>query len=783
MSADGAILDLNVAGQGGAAEAAVAALLAGIKDHNFETAGRHPAGFTVLGVSTVLTWNQTQKSSKKSNKESNWKLRKSSPRYKGVRLLETSLLALARGEAGAPGAVTPAVVAPGVMYGNGENDFHHLFKAAWMHAGEEAKADGGAAAFEGLPLVGEGKNLIPTLHVFDLVSILRMLLDAPQQAADQQYFVAVDAGHTTQKALVQAVAVGLGDGIAKIKQLDRCDEKVLLAASNLAAGNVEEAPAAAAAASPSSSSSAAAPAAASAAGSAASLAAAIASANAATAGNPEIMLADMKFEAEWLASQPFEWVCELGPAASPENFEQVRAEYVRARGLRPVRVWVAGAPGAGKSHYAASIAAQLYVPHIRLDEVIATALRAKDETAERLAQALADAAAAAKAGKNKKNKAREKAAALLALQNSGSNAQPGKASKRSQSIAVAPSGPPDLSLFDLDVPRLPAYLLCKIVKARLRTPLCRNKGFVLDGFPRTVEESRWLFSPDVEEDAETGEPLAKIEDRRALALAAAAQAEEDGDDPAAAEPVEPQPRDPTTMVDSIVLLGCSEALAAARFKRLPRDQLLPGHNDEEGFQRRWARWQAIMGVDALTGVAASGVDAAAAATLQSPLPFVQDSVEVLELPESLAADAHRAMPVVMAYVTKKGKAFNYHPTPEEEAAAAAKQAEAAAAAAQSAAADAASKQAAEESQRARHASNASLRRAAVLLEDSMLTEASSLPIRNYLMANVIPALVDGLLDVCKVKPEDPVDYLAEYLFKYSVDVPADTENAHDRPKV
>ena len=91
--------------------------------------------------------------------------------------------------------------------------------------------------------------------------------------------------------------------------------------------------------------------------------------------------------------------------------------------------------------------------------------------------------------------------------------------------------------------------------------------------------------------------------------------------------------------------------------------------------------------------------------------------------------------------------------------------------------------AAESAQRAKFDSNAALRRAAVLLEDSMLIEASSQPIRAYLMANVIPALVDGLLDVCKIQPEDPVDYLAEYLFKYSVDTPADAENAQDRPQL
>lgn len=30
------------------------------------------------------------------------------------------------------------------------------------------------------------------------------------------------------------------------------------------------------------------------------------------------------------------------------------------------------------------------------------------------------------------------------------------------------------------------------------------------------------------------------------------------------------------------------------------------------------------------------------------------------------------------------------------------------------------------------------------------------------------AQVDGLLEVTKVQPEDPIDFLAEFLFKYSV---------------
>ena len=41
-----------------------------------------------------------------------------------------------------------------------------------------------------------------------------------------------------------------------------------------------------------------------------------------------------------------------------------------------------------------------------------------------------------------------------------------------------------------------------------------------------------------------------------------------------------------------------------------------------------------------------------------------------------------------------------------------------------------------------------------------------------LMAHVMPTLTQGLVDVCKVRPADPVDYLAEYLFRNIASSPA-----------
>lgn len=46
-----------------------------------------------------------------------------------------------------------------------------------------------------------------------------------------------------------------------------------------------------------------------------------------------------------------------------------------------------------------------------------------------------------------------------------------------------------------------------------------------------------------------------------------------------------------------------------------------------------------------------------------------------------------------------------------------------------------------------------------------MLEAASQPLRNFLMKHVMPTLSEGLIEVCKARPDDPVDFLAEFLFK------------------
>ncbi|XP_023951612.1 adenylate kinase 7 [Bicyclus anynana] len=50
-------------------------------------------------------------------------------------------------------------------------------------------------------------------------------------------------------------------------------------------------------------------------------------------------------------------------------------------------------------------------------------------------------------------------------------------------------------------------------------------------------------------------------------------------------------------------------------------------------------------------------------------------------------------------------------------------------------------------------------------EEEAALAAAGEPMRNYLVNNIFPTLTAALLEVAKLRPKDPIDFLAEYLFK------------------
>lgn len=104
------------------------------------------------------------------------------------------------------------VVAGGVLYGNGETDsvFNSRFKSAWLQKPSR------------LTYIGEGLNKVPSIHVRDLVSIVRKLWETKPE---QQYVFGIDnASDRTQKCLIESISKGIGTG--KVKSIEEHEDKV-----------------------------------------------------------------------------------------------------------------------------------------------------------------------------------------------------------------------------------------------------------------------------------------------------------------------------------------------------------------------------------------------------------------------------------------------------------------------------------------------------------------------------------------------------------------------------
>jgi len=101
------------------------------------------------------------------------------------------------------------VLCSGIRYGNGERTFYDHFQKAWI---QNPTA---------LPIIGEGNNLVPTIHVNDLANLVRrVVIENPKV---HPYIFAIDkTRNPTQKRLITFISKGLGTG-----EVASVDEKLI----------------------------------------------------------------------------------------------------------------------------------------------------------------------------------------------------------------------------------------------------------------------------------------------------------------------------------------------------------------------------------------------------------------------------------------------------------------------------------------------------------------------------------------------------------------------------
>ncbi|KAG7203649.1 hypothetical protein KM043_013684 [Ampulex compressa] len=264
--------------------------------------------------------------------------------------------------------------------------------------------------------------------------------------------------------------------------------------------------------------------------------------------------------------------------------------------------------------------------------------------------------------------------------------------------------------------RLEDEALNRLFLKKLKSKECSNQGYVLDGYPKTFEQAKGLFGAredlDEDQDDETGDEEAEIA------------------------------ADFSIMPELVVALEASDEYLKERIINRPEREIQHTHYTEEHMIRRLREYRE------------RNTDE------NSPLQFF-DEIEVHPLVIPIEDDVCPEMfPTIYQCLEKLGKPRNYGRSEDEthEAVEAEKQA------------------LSEKLRKEREISERKRLREEKMMEWTDLMEklkqeeeerlcVMGEPLRHYLMKHVFPTLTQGLIEVAKLRPDDPVDFLAEYLFK------------------
>jgi len=160
------------------------------------------------------------------------------------------------------------------------------------------------------------------------------------------------------------------------------------------------------------------------------------------------------------AKLKFPWHCETGII---ENARKLNDEFNAVRNLNPVKIMVSGPPASGKTFYSQMVSEYYNIPRVHVKELTDKAFAmAKLEDEEGLAADI----------KAKLEELRDAAAAKIEEENAEKDWGDGE--------------PPEIDKDSLPI-RVPDDIIYQLLKIRLNENDCRNRGYVLEGFPRSYE--------------------------------------------------------------------------------------------------------------------------------------------------------------------------------------------------------------------------------------------------------------------------------------------------------
>ncbi|KAK4884795.1 hypothetical protein RN001_001066 [Aquatica leii] len=401
-----------------------------------------------------------------------------------------------------------------------------------------------------------------------------------------------------------------------------------------------------------------------------------------------------------------EWTNELNLA---ENIKNIVKEFKQTRGLTPVRIIIHGPPAAGKTRIAKQLANYYGSHYVNIKTLI-------EETIQEYKDAIEREKARIQA-KEEKDATKEEGAE----EDEGVEEEEDEEEDAGVDIEELNEKIKNIetAIAENENGKLPEEQITELLRSYLGSNKAQNQGYVLDGYPKTIDQATELFAV-----TEPGDDEEILEE------------EEGGFGP----------RSPL-LPDFVVSLEATDEFLCERVMVLPEEEIQGTHYAEVPMLRRLAEFRTNNTDD------------------NTPLNFFNE-LEIHPVVLNVMEDKSENMDNIMKILfTRFGPAKGFPLTPEEE----------------------------EELLRLEHEKQKLLelenKMKRELLEKQAVAEhqikmeqwteileqlqreeeklliAQAEPLRNYLLKFIFPTLAKGLVETARVRPDDPVDFLAEYLFK------------------
>ncbi|KAF5274111.1 hypothetical protein FQR65_LT04509 [Abscondita terminalis] len=393
-----------------------------------------------------------------------------------------------------------------------------------------------------------------------------------------------------------------------------------------------------------------------------------------------------------------EWTSDLNFA---ENIKNVVREFKQSRGFAPLRVIMHGPPAVGKTRIAKQLASYYKAHYLNIKVLI-------EETVEELREARENAKLRIKEGKETKE------------EESTKTEEEGE--EEEEEVVDIEEITEKLRYIEIALEeneKLPDEQVIELLKDYLKSNIAQNQGYILDGYPKTMEQVKDLYE-NFEKNADEGDEELEEEEDEAL------------------NPLLP---------DYVVSLEATDEFLCERVMRLSEKEILGTHYGEESMLRRLAEFRLNNTDD------------------NTPLDFFNE-LEIHPIVLNVMEDKTENLDSIMEILKKRfgnPKGFDLSIDDEEELKrlneAKQKLLEAEAAM---------KRELLEKEAVAKH--QIKMEQWAAILEQLQFEEeqvliAKSEPLRNYLIKFIFPTLAKGLIETARVRPCDPVDFLALYLFK------------------